>query len=319
MLRSLLLALSIVGIASQSTPAQAASDELSLPKIGAKRRTILAEMRRHGLELVDGEDERMVFDGAPPGFPGVTQAIFYFQGVTLRQIELVFAVPDEDLAARDTFFSMRERLAERLGSPGFDRAKDLVGRRGNRMTLTLQGHTSTWTDATQKLTLTAEYGAARSLKLTVVQHVPFDEKLAIGEDGDDQMNSWAARELTPWATLVKVAADTLFDDFGEQRTVLQGATVKGQPVAVRLREVRIPSSLEGVERKLIESRFDMFTKGHWDVNATKKARAVDLDLDVEIVPVIVNGRSRYAMRLEAFTTRGKDRGQTIYSASHLLN
>jgi hypothetical protein len=313
-MRSAVLVLGSLVLA-QMAPAAGLRD-LNLPELGAQRHVVLAEMRRQGMKLVDGADARMLFDGSPIGWPGARQTLFLFDGLTLQQIDLLFDAPGDDLATRDSFHELRNQLSHKLGSPWFDRAQDPKNKARGVTALALHAHASSWIGPQHKILLTSAYGASRRLRITIIPHVRFDEAELAGLDEDDA--PWAAKGLSAWTKTVRLTASALLDDFGEQRALMRGAKLKGEPLSVHLRHVDIPTELAGVDREVVERRFDNFVDGHWDLALTHSSRGADIEIDVTIEPVIIGGELTFTMRVEAYVAKGKERGEVLYTASQML-
>lgn len=291
-----------------------ASSTLGLPELGAQRHRVLAEMRGQGLRLVDGAGNRLFFAGAPAGFEGVTHATFYFNGLHLDQIELTMQELSDDHATRTSFLALRRRLATAFGHPWFDRARDPL-ERSTRTGSGARPLSTMWTDEHAKVELSSTYGDSRQVRLVVMPFARVDEGV-LAERGDaDEITGRGVASLSADA---KQAAEGLFYDFGEQRHLLDSARTAGHPLRVRLKNVKLPKDVAGIDRVLIERRFAQFTSGHWDFDSEPNAKRVEIELEVEVLPVIENGETRLRMRLDAFAARGKSKGQPLYSAVRLL-
>jgi len=115
------------------------------------------------------------------------------------------------------------------------------------------------------------------------------------------------------------AADSLFDDFGEQPAVIQAAKLKGKPVTVRLSKVVIPKEIAGINEQVLNRRFEAFADGHWDVDSVKQGKqGADIELEVDVVPLSKSQPNVFAMRLNAKVASGKQKGETLYSAVQAL-
>lgn len=312
-----------VNVPLDAAPASAPryyAPDLALPKMGTDRRVVLSEMRRVGLKLVNGEGQNLVFDGGPVGWKGVEKATFGFEGQSLDQIDLVFATPADDDAARNLFLSLRQALAERNGLPWFDRVRDGDAKVDKGVeALALQSHQTSWATEGAKTTLSAAYGRQRSVRVSVLPDMHTQAAAELGGNASDDDRTWAAQDLTNLAMVTRHAADSLFDDFGEQPAILTAAKLKGKPVTVRLASVKIPKEISGINETVLNRRFEAFTDGHWDVDAVKSAKApADIELVMDVVPLSKAQPNVYAMRLSAKVANGKQKGETLYSAVQAL-
>ncbi len=294
--------------------------DLELPKLGTDRRVVLSEMRRVGLHMVNGEGAHLVFDGGPLGWKGVERATFAFEGMGLDQVDLDFAQPADDGATRDLFLALRRALAERNGLPWFDRVRDGDAKVDKGVeSLALQSHQTCWVTSGVKMTLSASYGRQRGVRVNVVRDLHTEAAAELTSNATDDERTWAAQDLTNLAMVTRHAADSLFDDFGEQPAILQAAKLKGKPVTVRLTSVKIPKEISGINEQVLNRRFEAFADGHWDVDAVKQNRqGADIELEVDVVPLSKSQPNVFAMRLSAKVANGKQKGETLYSAIQAL-
>jgi hypothetical protein len=312
-----------VNVPLNSAPATAPhyySADLSLPKLGTDRRVVLSEMRRVGLHMVNGEGSHLVFDGGPVGWKGVEKSTFSFEGMALDQVDIDFATPADDQGTRDLFLSLRQALAERNGLPWFDRVRDGDAHVASGVdALSLQSHQTSWANDGVKMTLAAAYGKQRSVRVSVVRDTHAEAAAELTSNATDDDRTWAAQDLTNLALVTRHAADSLFDDFGEQPAVLQAAKLKGKPITVRLAAVKIPKEIAGINEAVLNRRFAAFADGHWDVDAVDaKGKPADIELEVDVVPLSRSQPNVFAMRLSAKVANGKQKGETLYSAIQAL-
>jgi hypothetical protein len=308
--------------APAGSPRYVAGD-LELPALGTDRRVVLSNMRRGGLHMTEGAGSQLVFDGGPIGWLGVDKSTFDFDGMALDQIDLQFATPADDVATRNLFLSLRSALAGRYGLPWFDRVRDGDASQDHGVdALSMQSHQTSWANDGIKVQLSATYGHARSVRVLVSRdaHTERAHELTRAQsEAADADTHWGAQELTNMAMVSRLAADSLFDDFGEQPLIIQGAKLKGKPVTVRLRSVKIPKGMTGFDEATVAKRFERFVDGHWDVDAVaSKSAQPDVDLVVDIVPLSKNQTNTYAMRLSAVVATGKQKGETMYTAIQAL-
>ena len=294
--------------------------DLDLPRLGTDRRVVLSEMRRVGLHMLNGEGAHLVFDGGPLGWKGVDKATFGFEGMALDQVDLDFAEPADDAAARDTFLALRRALADRNGLPWFDRVRDGDAKVDKGVdALALQSHQTSWVTNGVKMTLSASYGKQRGVRVSVVRDTHSEAASELTSNATDDDRTWAAQDLTNLALVTRHAADSLFDDFGEQPAVIQAAKAKGKPVTVRLSSVKIPKEIGGINEQVLNRRFEAFADGHWDVDAVKQNKqSADIELEVDVVPLSKSQPNVFAMRLSAKVANGKQKGETLYSAIQAL-
>jgi len=309
-----------------ATPAGAPryiAGDLELPALGTDRRVILSTMRRGGLHMTEGKGSELVFDGGPLGCTGVEKSTFDFDGMALDQIDLSFATPADDVATRNLFLSLRSALAQRYGLPWFDRVRDGDAKQDHGVdALAMQSHQTSWANEGVKVQLAATYGHTRSVRVLVGRdaHTERAHELTRAQsEAQDSATQFGAQELTNMQMVSRLAADSLFDDFGEQPLIIQGAKLKGKPVTVRLRSVKIPKDMTGLDEATVTKRFERFVDGHWDVDAVaSKSATPDVDLVVDIVPLSKNQANVFAMRLSAVVASGKQKGETMYSAIQAL-
>lgn len=303
-------------MAAPSAPHYVAAD-LSLPALGTDRRVVLSGMRRVGLHMLDGAGARLVFDGGPLGWRDVSRSVFDFDGMTLDLINLEFATQRDDLANRDLFLALRKALAERNGLPWFDRVRegDPAVEKGVEA-LAMQQHSTSWAKDGTKITLSATYGQHRAVRVVVQRDAHTEAAAELATAGEDD-RPWGAQQLTGLAVVSRLAADSLFDDFGEQPAVTQGAKLKGSPISVRLASVHIPKDVAGIDQGNITKRFERFVNGNWDVDAGSRGHA-DVELEVDVVPMSRSTPGVYAMRLSARVAKGNQKGETLYAAVQAL-
>lgn len=290
------------------------SIDMNLPALGTDRRVVLADMRKELLKNTQATGSRLVFNGGPAGWRGVESANYDFDGTVLERIELVFRSEPTDAATRELFLDLRSTLAKRNGSPSFDRVRDGDASLDRGIdALATQKHATTWAAEGVKTQVVAAYGDNRAVRV-IVSRDPHTE--AMEAFGADDGHQWAVADLSKLQLAARAAADTLFDDFGEQPTVIEGAKKKGSAIAVRLRTVNIPKGLASVKESTVMDRFDRFADGHWDVDAVKAAKDADIELVVDVLPGAT--ADRYTMRLSAVIAQGKRRGETLYTALQTL-
>jgi hypothetical protein len=313
-LTPVLATLLLAGAVTSARAERFVAIDMDLPELGTDRRIILADMRRVGTRLIEDKGGVLVFEGGPTGWDEVETTTFTFNGTKLEQVALVFKKQKDDLRTRSLFFVLRRALAQRHGSPWFDRVRDEAEEKGPA-SLALQEHATTWTAQGKRFQLAGAYGEERGVKLVLSRHVQTNE-LADVEESDSEQRHWAVNNSSGVALQARQAADHLLNDFGEQEVVIKGARQKGTPITVRLRNVKLPKNVEGLSAGVISSRFEKFVRGHWDVEGEE--READLELNIEIVPVVAGSRTTFVMRLDAVVARGKERGTTLYSATQQL-
>lgn len=294
-------------------PSRFISIDMDLPALGTDRRVVLADMRKELLKNTESTGNRLVFNGGPGGWRGVEKAAYDFDGTALERIELVFRSEATDADNRQLFLELRNTLAKRNGSPSFDRVRDGDASRDRGIdALATQQHATSWASDGIRTQLVATYGDGRSVRVVVTR----DPHTELGAYREDNGHKWAVADSSDQALATRTAADTLFDDFGEQPTVLEGAKAKGKPLTVRLKTVNLPKDLPGVKESTVSDRFERFADGHWDLDAVKTAKDADVELLVEIVPGAT--ADRFTMRLSAVVAQGKHRGATLYTAVQTL-
>lgn len=296
-----------------SAPSRFISVDMDLPALGTDRRVILTDMRKELLKNTDATGGRLVFNGGPGGWRGVDKALYDFDGTALERIELVFRAEASDADTRSLFLDLRNVLAKRNGMPSFDRVRDGDASIDRGIdALASHKHASSWASAGVKTQLVASYGDSRSVRVVISR----DPRSELAEFAGEENRSWALADLTKQALAARSAADTLFDDFGEQPTIIDGARAKGKPLAVHLKSVNIPKGLAGVRESTVSDRFARFADGHWDVDAATASKDADVELVVEVLPG--STADRYTMRLSAVIARGARRGETLYTAVQSL-
>lgn len=288
-----------------------ASTMTDLPALGTDRRVILSTMRHAGLKALESTGDRLVFDGGLPGWPGVSRASYSFANNALTTIELEFKRPGDDEANHALFWDVRDALAVKHGSPSFDRVRD--SDKAREGVLARQKDATIWANEGVKVAIEATYGTGRALKVSVNRdaHSEYEREVASVTDN----KAWAVADSSALTLSTRAVAENLFDDFGDQQTIVEGAKRKGSPINVRLKKMNLPTSLASAT-DAIQQRFFRFADGQFDVvKAVNGANEADVDLVIDVVPVANVATEQYQMRLSAVIAHGTRSGQVLYSAT----
>lgn len=287
---------------------------MDVPDLGSRRRVVMSEMRRAGFELMSSANDTLVFRGTPEGWPEATTTTYVFRHLVAEEIRLDYIDVPSVQQAKRLYAGLKKRLTESFGAPWLERRPD-VESRGSAPPLR-----TTWENEALYAELLSTHEPLHSVSLSIKRSAHLAAKREVeAVKGDEESYDLAYNGLS---TLAKEAAETLFDDFGELREILEAAKSKGEPLTVRLADVEVPEDAAGVDRDLIERRFMQLAAGNW--NLELREGKTDIQLSVALVPTTVAGKKTFSMRLEAYVDEGRSQqrkkiaGRKLYSASHRL-
>lgn len=287
---------------------------MEVPELGSRRRVVMSEMRRAGFELMSSENDTLVFRGSPRGWPEATTTTYVFRHLIAEEIRLDYIDMPSANGAKRLYAGLKKRLTEQFGAPWLERRPDVDS------TASPPPLRTTWEDEALYAELVSTHTPLHSLSLSIKRSAHLNAKREVEAVKGDEVSYELA--YVGLSTLAKEAAETLFDDFGEMREILDAAKSKGKPLTVKLSEVKVPEDAKGVDRDLIERRFIQLAAGNW--NLELKDGKTDIELSVSLVPTTVAGKKTFSMRLEAYVDEGRSQrrrkvaGRKLYSASHRL-